>query len=73
MDDAQEQRYLAQADRHIAELKVHIAQQRVMIKRMVEAGQSTEVAESMLETLDAMLRAVELHRKFILSRVERDN
>ena len=69
MTDAQGERHLVQADRHIAELKVHIIQQRALMQRIVEAGQSTELAESMLETLDGNLYSLERHRKFILSRL----
>ena len=61
------QRYLLQVDRHIAELKVHIVQQQAFVQRIVEAGISTELAESMLETLEGNLRAFERHRKFILT------
>ena len=68
MDDAQ--RHLAQVERHIVEGRVHITQQRAIIQRMVEAGVSTELAKSMLETLEGNLHAFERHRKFVLSRVE---
>jgi hypothetical protein len=60
------QRYLVQVDRHIAEVRVHIAQQRAFIQRIVAAGVSTELAKSMLETLEGILLAFERHRKLIL-------
>jgi hypothetical protein len=69
MEAGHEHRHLAQVDRYIAEAKVHIAQQRALIQRMIDAAQSTELAESMLETLEGNLHAFERHRKFILSRV----
>jgi hypothetical protein len=66
MEAGHEHRHLAQVDRYIAEAKVHIAQQRALIQRMIDAAQSTELAESMLETLEGNLHAFERHRKFIL-------
>ena len=73
IDDAQAQRYLVQVDRHIAESKVHIALQRTMLQHIKHASQSTELAHSMLETLEGNLHALERHRKFILSKLKRDS
>ena len=58
--------HLAQANRHIAELTVQIARQRV-IKHALEAGQGSEMAESLLDALEGSLRIFEKHRIFLLS------
>jgi hypothetical protein len=63
MDHAQ--KYLAQANRHIAELAVQIAHQRAIIKAL-ETGQGSEMAESLLDALEASLRIFENHRIFLL-------
>ena len=57
----------------IAESKVHIALQRTMLQHIKHASQSTELADSMLETLEGNLHALERHRKFILSKLKRDS
>jgi hypothetical protein len=44
----QAQKYLAQANRQIAELTVQIAHQRAIAKQMLETGQRSERAESLL-------------------------
>jgi hypothetical protein len=58
-------RYLAQVDRHIAECKVHIAQQREIIQELIQNGQDTELAVSMLHVLRASLRSLEHHRGLV--------
>jgi hypothetical protein len=61
------QKYLAQANRHIAELYVQIARQRVIVKHALDAGQRSEMAESLLDALEGSLRIFEKHRIFLLS------
>jgi hypothetical protein len=60
------QKYLAQANRQIAELAVQIASQRVIIKHALDTGQGSEMAESLLDALEASLRIFEKHRIFLL-------
>jgi hypothetical protein len=61
------QKYLAQANRHIAELAVQIAHQRAIVKNALDTGQGSEMAESLLDALEASLRIFEKHRIFLLS------
>ena len=61
------QKYLAQANRQIAELAVQIARQRVIVKQALDTGQGSEMAESLLDALEASLRIFEKHRIFLLS------
>jgi hypothetical protein len=65
MDHAQ--KYLAQANRQIAELAVQIASQRVIVKHALDTGQRSEMADSLLDALEASLRIFEKHRIFLLS------
>jgi hypothetical protein len=67
MNRAQEQKHLAQANGHIAELKVQIVRQRVIVKYALDTGQRSEMAESLLDALEASLRIFEKHRIFLLS------
>jgi len=60
------QKYLAQANRQIAELAVQIARQRVIVKQALDTGQGSEMAESLLDALEASLRIFEKHRIFLL-------
>jgi hypothetical protein len=71
MNCAQQQEHLAQAYRHIAELKSHILRQRVMLKYVLDTGQPSELAESMLHALEESLRAFEKHRQLIFERLRR--
>jgi hypothetical protein len=61
------QKYLAQANRQIAELAVQVARQRVIVKRALDDGQGSEMAESLLDALERSLRIFEEHRIFLLS------
>jgi hypothetical protein len=63
----QVQKYLAQANRHIAELVVQIAHQRVIVRQMLDTGQGSEMAESLLDALEGSVRIFEKHRIFLLS------
>jgi N-acyl-D-aspartate/D-glutamate deacylase len=60
------QKYLAQANRQIAELAVQVACQRVIVKRALDTGQRSEMAESLLDALEGSLRIFERHRIFLL-------
>jgi hypothetical protein len=62
MNGVQEQKHhLALANRQIAELAVQIARQRV-----VDTGQRSEMADSLLDALEGSLRIFEKHRIFLL-------
>src|SRR5215467_1843204 len=65
-----ERKHLVETDRHIAECKEYIAKQRELIERAIQQGRSTEVAETMLETLEASLRAFERQRRLLLHRLK---
>jgi hypothetical protein len=52
--------HLAQANRHIAEL-------RIIVKRALDTGQRSEMAESLLDALEGSLRLFEKHRIFLLN------
>src|SRR5215467_14198904 len=51
--------HLAQANRYIAEMRAEIARERVMVEHALDAGYPSEVAESMLHTLEEALRIFE--------------
>jgi hypothetical protein len=61
------QKYLAQANRQIAELTVQIARRRRIVKYALDTGQSPEMAESLLDTLEGSLRIFERHGISLLS------
>jgi hypothetical protein len=67
-----ERRHLAETERHIAECEAYIAAQRELIKRVIQAGHSAEVAESTLESLEASLRALKRQRRFFLDRLKNE-
>jgi hypothetical protein len=67
MDPDQERKHLVQADRHITEVKKHILRQRVLVQKTIKTGQPSIEAQSMLEVLQASLRALEKHRQLILA------
>ena len=60
------QKYLAQANRHIAELVVQAAHQRAVVRQMLDTGQGSEMAESLLDALEGSVRIFEKHRIFLL-------
>jgi hypothetical protein len=63
MDPDQERKHLvAQADRHIIEVKKHILRQRVLVQKAIKTGRPSAEAQSMLEALQASLRAFVKHR-----------
>jgi hypothetical protein len=68
MNGVQEQKHhLALANRQIAELAVQIVRQRLIVKHALDAGQRSEMAESLLDALEGSLRIFEKHRIFLLS------
>jgi exonuclease VII small subunit len=62
--------HLAEADRHIAECKAHIANQRAAIERAIRADHPTDVAESVLDSLEESLHAFERTRRLIIDRLK---
>jgi hypothetical protein len=63
--------HLAQANRYIAEMRADIARERVMVEHALDAGYPSEVAESMLHTLEEALRVFEKHRELVLNQLKR--
>ena len=59
------QKYLVQANQQIAELTVQAARQRVIVKDALDAGQRSEMAESLLDALEGSLCIFEKHRMFL--------
>ena len=68
MHDTYKQDYLAQAERHIAIAQDRIARQKRIIDELVQAGQETDCAISMLHALETCLHAFEQHREMIFER-----
>jgi hypothetical protein len=66
MNRVQKQKHLAHANRQIAELAVQTARQREIVKHALDAGQGSEMAESLLDALEGSLRVFERHRIFLL-------
>jgi hypothetical protein len=69
MDRAQEQRHLQKADQDIAECRDRIKRQRLLVNRVAALGHDTEIARSILRTLQGTLRVMEDHRRIILDRL----
>src|SRR5262249_60315667 len=63
--------HLAQANRYIAEMRADIARERVIVEHALDAGYPSEVAESMLHTLEGALRIFEKHRELVLNQLKR--
>ena len=68
MHDAHKQDYLAQAERHIAMAQERIARQKDIVDKLVQTGQETDCATSMLHALETCLHAFEQHRETIFER-----
>ena len=68
MYDTYKQDYLAQAERHIAIAEDRIARQNEIIDQLVQEGQETDCAVSMLHALETCLHAFEQHREMIFER-----
>ena len=62
------QDYLAQAERHIAIAEDRIARQKKIVDQLVQEGQETDCAVSMLHALETCLHAFEQHREMIFER-----
>jgi hypothetical protein len=63
--------HLAQANRYIAEMRADIARERVIVGHALDAGYPSELAESMLHTLEGALRMFEKHREPVLDQLKR--
>jgi hypothetical protein len=70
LERERERARLAEADRHIAECKAHIDNQRAGIEQAIRAGHPTDVAESVLDSLEESLRAFERTRRLIIDRLK---
>jgi hypothetical protein len=68
MHDTCKQDYLAQAERHIAIAEDRIARQKRIIDELVQFGQETDCAVSMLHALETCLHAFEQHLETISER-----
>jgi hypothetical protein len=68
MHETFKQDYLAQAERHIAIAQERIVRQKTIIDELVQEGQETDCAISMLHALETCLHAFEQHRKKISER-----
>ena len=68
MHETYKQDYLAQAERHIAIAEERIARQKKIIDELVQEGQETDCAVSMLHALETCLHAFEQHREMIFER-----
>ena len=68
MHDTYKQDYLAQAERHIAIAEDRIARQKKIIDELVQVGQETDCAVSMLHALETCLHAFEQHLEMIFER-----
>jgi hypothetical protein len=69
--DSMIRNHLAQANRYIAEMRADIARERVFLEHALDAGYPSEVAESMLHTLEGALRIFEMHRELVLDQLKR--
>jgi hypothetical protein len=68
MHETFKQDYLAQAERHVAIAQERIARQKTIIDELVQEGQETDCAISMLHALETCLQAFEQHREIIFER-----
>ena len=68
MHDTVKQDYLARAERHLAKVQERIARQKRIIDELVQAGQETDCAISMLHALETCLHAFEQHHEMIFER-----
>jgi hypothetical protein len=57
---------IAATNRQIVDAKADIAKQRKIIEDLNWSGGETDLAESMLETLEGCLRALEHHREVLM-------
>ena len=68
MHETYKQDYLAQAERHLAIAEERIARQKKIVDQLVQEGQETDCAVSMLHALETCLHAFEQHREMIFER-----
>jgi uncharacterized protein YigA (DUF484 family) len=65
MHETFKQDYLAQAERHLAIVQERVARQKKIVDQLVQEGQETDCAVSMLHALETCLHAFEQHREMI--------
>jgi hypothetical protein len=68
MHETFKQDYLAQAERHLVIVQERVARQKKIIDELVQEGQETDCALSMLHALETCLHAFEQHREMIFER-----
>ena len=68
MHETFKQDYLAQAGRHLAIVQERVARQKKIVDQLVQEGQETDCAVSMLHALETCLHAFEQHRETIFER-----
>jgi hypothetical protein len=68
MHETFKQDYLAQAERHLAIVQERVARQKKIVDQLVQEGQETDFAVSMLHALETCLHAFEQHREMIFER-----
>ena len=56
---------VAQAERHLAIVQERVARQKKIVDQLVQEGQETDCAVSMLHALETCLHAFEQHREMI--------
>ena len=68
MHETFNQDYLAQAERHLAIVQERVARQKKIVDQLVQEGQETDCAVSMLHALETCLHAFEQHLEMIFER-----
>ena len=68
MHETFKQDYLAQAERHLAIVQERVARQKKIVDQLVQEGQETDCAVSMLHALETCLHAFEQHLEKIFER-----
>ena len=68
MHETFKQDYLAQAERHLAIVQERVARQKMIVDQLVQEGQETDCAVSMLHALETCLHAFEQHLEMIFER-----
>ena len=68
MHETFKQDYLAQAERHLAIVQERVGRQKKIVDQLVQEGQETDCAVSMLHALETCLHAFEQHREMIFER-----
>ena len=68
MHETFKQDYLAQAERHLAIVQERVARQKKIVDQLVQEGQETDCAVSMLHALETCLHAFEQHLEMIFER-----